>query len=121
METNLKGEYQINNSNLLKSEGLPLRLVIGSRKKPTGKKPLHFILEHLESGKYIFLSSLFPCSNEAKNDQESYSMDYKGLNYLLTIDREANNAKIEVLGRKGENSLSSIINSELGSKYHPKW
>jgi hypothetical protein len=120
MKANLKGEYQINNSRLLKSEGTPLRLVIGTRKKPIGKKPLHFILEHLESGKYIFLSSLFPYENEAKKGQESYSMDFEGVNYLLSIDRNANKAEIEVIGNKGYNSLSSIINSELGSKYHPK-
>jgi len=120
MGANLKGDYQINNSRLLKSEGSPLHLVIGSRKKPIGKKPLHFILEHQESGKYIFLSSLFPYNNEAKKWQESYSLDYDGVNYLLSIDRNANKAEIEVIGNKGNNSLSSIINSELGSKYHPK-
>ncbi len=119
MKANLKGEYQINNSRLLKSEGTPLRLVIGTRKKPIGKKPLHFILEHQESGKYIFLSSLFPYNNEAKKGQESYSMDYEGVNYLLSIDRNANKAEIEVIGNKGENSLSSIINSELGAKKYP--
>jgi hypothetical protein len=119
MRANLKGGYQITNSHMLKSEGPPLRLVIGSRKKPTGKKPLHFILEHLESGKYIFLSSLFPYENEAKNNQETYSLDYEGVNYLLSIDRNANKAEIEVIGNKGKNSLSSIINSELGSKKYP--
>ncbi len=119
MKANLKGEYQINNSRLLKSEGSPLRLVIGSRKKPVGKKPLNFILEHQESGKYVFLSGLFPYNNEAKKGQESYSLDYEGINYLLSIDRDANKAEIEVIGNKGYNSLSSIINSELGAKKYP--
>ncbi len=119
MRANLKGEYQINNSHLLKSQGSPLRLVIGTRKKPTGKKPLHFILEHLASGKYIFLSSLFPYSHEAKTGQETYSMDYEGVNYLLSIERNTNKAEIESIGNKGKNSLSSINNSELGSKSDP--
>ncbi len=119
MRTNLEGEYQITNSAMLKNEGTPLRLVIGTRKKPVGKKPLHFILHHLESGKYIFLSSLFPCEKQAKNGQECYSMDYDSVNYLLSIDRKANKANIEVMGNKGKNSLCSIINSELGSKSDP--
>lgn len=117
MRTNLEGSFQIAKQNLIKLDGEPLRLVIGSRKKPTGSKPINYLLQHLPTGKYVFISSLFPSQKQPVNGSQMFSLDYEGQNYTCSIDRDRGIAEINNMSK---NSLSSIINSELGAKITPQ-
>ena len=95
MTTNLVGQYQIANSTLFKQDQ-SIKLVLGSRSKPTPTKPKFYLLEHAKAGQFKYVSSLYPASEMAENGFQTYSMDYQGRPMILTINREKGLATIDV-------------------------
>ena len=94
--SNLCGRYQFANSTLHRQDAPPIKLVIGSRRKPTPQKPKFYLLQALPSGQYRYISSLYPNpSNEPENALQGYSMDYKGVPLILTLDRDRGQASID--------------------------
>lgn len=118
---NLIGQYHLANSILEKEEKPGFRLLIVSRKKPTPQKPKNYLLLKADQGKDTYISSLYPAPEWSENDLQTYFLDFRGLNYVLTIDRQKSVARISE--KQGynlpSNSTSSINNVELGVKFTP--
>jgi hypothetical protein len=111
---NLIGTYQKDKSNLYKGD---IQLVIGTRQKPTLRKPSNFLLFRHPTGKHTYISSLYPIAcNEPKNDSQAYSFDLDNIGYILTIE-QGGKATIQT----NLNSTNAINNVELGTKIVPKW
>jgi hypothetical protein len=111
---NLIGTYQKDKSNLYKGD---IQLVIGTRQKPTLRKPSNFLLFRHPTGKHTYISSLYPIAcNEPKNDSQAYSFDLDNMGYILTIE-QGGKATIQT----NLNSTNAINNVELGTKIVPKW
>ena len=112
--SNLVGTYQKDKSNLQRGN---IHLVIGTRQKPTLRKPSNFLLFKHPTGKYTYISSLYPIGkDEAKNDLQAYSFDLDNIGYILTIE-QGGSATIQ----NNQNSTNAINNVELGTKIVPKW
>jgi hypothetical protein len=92
--SNLSGQYHFANTTLQKNGSPDLKLVIASRKKPTPKKPKFYLLQALPTGRFTYVSSLYPIPEGAENGSQGYSLDWQGQEYTLTIDREAGIAQI---------------------------
>ncbi len=101
--SNLLGEFQIDNSNLLR-QGEPLHLVISQRQKPTAQKPRKYLLQRVSPKHHIYISSLFEwagnASNEATGASETFSFDWKGTNYFLNLNYTTNTAAISIFPPK---------------------
>lgn len=78
---NLIGRYQTAKNSKLVSEHLTL--VIGTRRKPEANKPKHYLLAIRGSGRFEYVSSMYPVP-EVPN---TFQIDYKGANYMLIIDK----------------------------------
>lgn len=92
MASKLEGTYQRAKSHLLNKFGNHI-LTIGHRKNTTPQKPPLYLLYKTPKGepdKYI--SSLYEMPGEGKETGKyTYSMDFKGVKYVMTIsDTEAN-------------------------------
>jgi hypothetical protein len=105
--TNLGGCYEIANKNLTKIDAPTFHLVIGTRNKPTPKKPKTYLLRRFPDGKHKYLSSLFPIQNKAENSPQAYSLDYEGHGYNLIFNN--------INGQAIINSCKEVI-SELYSE-----
>jgi hypothetical protein len=91
---NLVGQYQTDNSNLLKESQIRLHLVIGTRKKTTPQKPKNYLLQRVNPKEHLFISSLYEWPQRAENGTTAYYFDWKGNYYSLTINQIASTAAI---------------------------
>lgn len=92
--TNLTGTYKKRGANLTHREK-GFTLVIGTRKKTTITKPPHYLLLKHPSGKFEYLSSLFPLGNS----DQTYSLDTRGRVYQITISGSEANIKFQGVKR----------------------
>lgn len=87
----LVGSYNIV-KNYLIHRAADLKLLITSRTKTEGKKTVNFLLNKTDKhGGYI--SSLFPVSDHTGID--AYNFDYKGIKYVLTLNKAEGKAEIQ--------------------------
>ena len=92
MASKLEGTYQRAKSNLLDKFGKHI-LTIGHRKKITPQKPPKYLLFKTPEGeKDRYISSLYEITSDGKETGKySYSLDYEGVKYVMTLsDTEAN-------------------------------
>lgn len=97
MKSNLCGVFQLDKSNLV-SEPLKLHLVISQRRKPTPQKPPFYLLQRLSQKEHVYISSLYKVPvfspNEPTGALETYSFDWKGSKYLLSLNYTSSTAAI---------------------------
>jgi len=79
------GTYSICNKTSLIHKENNSKLVVKQRTNPTKSKPLNFLIS-LSNGKFEYVSSMF------KVDNQTYTLDYKGVNYELT--KNSNNTEV---------------------------
>lgn len=115
--SNLQGEYQFTNYSMLRSVDTQMTFIISNRHKESVHKPKSFLLRVLPSGGRQYVSSLFPCPKWPENGLQTYTLDWQGKTYLLTLDRDNGKASISQLP---ENCTSRINNVQLGAKIAPK-
>jgi len=92
MTSKLEGKYQRAKSKLLNQLGTHI-LTIGHRKNTTPQKPPLYLLYKTPGGqKDKYISSLYEMPGEGKQiGIYTYSMDFSGTRYVVTIsDTEAN-------------------------------
>lgn len=91
---NLIGIYQIEKSRLNPSHCSDFHLVISRRHKASVNKPADYLLLK-QSGKFIYLSSLYAATGDLKQLQaDLWHFEVKGAHYILRIDRAQNKAEI---------------------------
>lgn len=113
MDVNLVGRFHIDKSNLLKPD---LHLVIGTRRKPSPNKPKHYLLIKA-AGQFSYLSSLYPFDQDMpvrSLEAEIYSLEWEGVNYLLTVNTGLKQAEISLL-RIGSNAAMPLKGGGGGS------
>lgn len=81
------GEYQLIENIYEKGD---IKLLKAFRKKPSGNKTTHFLIEILPSGRRKYISSLYP--NEAVG---TFHFEYAGVRYHYT-EKNRQNVSIEV-------------------------
>jgi len=77
-KANLSGKYT-RQGTTLKGLEKPITLIIGTRKQATIKKPKHYLLQKHSKSNYRYVSSMFPI------DESTFSIDYKGVNYIASF------------------------------------
>lgn len=77
-KANLSGNYTRQGTTLKGSEK-PIALVIGTRKQATINKPKHYLLQKHSKSKFTYVSSMFPI------DERTFSIDYQGVNYIVSL------------------------------------
>lgn len=117
MISKLKGVYQLDKTNLLKQG---THLIIGTRHKPSGNKPKHYLLQKTGQNQHKYLSSLYPAPDTFTSSQDAqiWQFDYLGGDFLLIINQAENQAEIKPLGQIN-NSTNPINNVELGANFNP--
>lgn len=90
----LNGEYHFSNSTLLKEAPPYTKLILSQRSEDTPTKPKYFILEVLPNGRRRYISSLFEAPKWSENGLKAYSLDFQGVDMVLTLDREHQKATI---------------------------
>lgn len=115
MAIKLAGQYHTDKSNLLKPD---LHLVIGTRHKPAANKPKNYLL--IKTGKqFKYLSSLYPFDQDisvSPTDAQIFSLDWQGVQYLLTLKTGEKQAEISLL-ETGSNTAMPKAGGGTGSTF----
>jgi hypothetical protein len=128
--TKLAGSYHMTQRKLVNLE-TGLTLTIGTRQRPTPKKPPNFLLMDTHPGKRVYLSSLYDYGPDgAENGLQGYRFEVDGVWHHLELDRGAGMATVRgpidkpqggrLTGLNGvQNCASSINNAQSRSKSDP--
>lgn len=116
--TNLCGRYSVSNQDLQNTEN-SIRLVVGTRKKPTIEKPKHYLLQKTGIS-FVYISSLYPTTIGEKATEKPvvYQFEYQGCKYLLSVLSDGTGAFIEYDSVRANSPFSNNI-GELGVKIAP--
>lgn len=114
------GEFDILPMSTLGHKISGIQLKIGKRKQPTPDKPEYFLLLVTQTGKRVYISSLYPDSqNRPENSLKTYYLDYQRIGYILTRDDGSGIVKISPLSPT-QNCANSNNIAQLGAKIAPK-
>lgn len=101
----LIGIYQIEKSRLNPTHCSDFHLVISRRHKASANKPADYLLLK-QSGKFIYLSSLYAATGDLKQLQaDLWHFEVKGTHYILRIDRSENQAEISLKKQEPKSRL----------------
>ena len=102
--SNLAGRYNIDKSNWVKPG---IHLVVGTRKKTTPNKPKNYLLRRDSPLKHVFISSLYPEGQEgAEKSPQTYSIDWQGVAYGVTVNQDSQTAEINFLVKPGQGAAA---------------